>query len=86
MTVNDEKNDAKFTSLKAEIDPQIRSKVKHKALHQIQKTIKFEAKRNLKKLIWLSILNTLMIGLFVLINVLRDSDPAQSTEYSESCV
>ena len=65
-------NDERFESLNPEIDEQTRTLVKHKSIHQIQKTLKFEARRNFKKMIWLCILNTLMIVLFVVINILRD--------------
>jgi ABC-type transport system involved in multi-copper enzyme maturation permease subunit len=55
-----------------------------RVFHQISRTITFEARRNLKKMIIMTLVSTLLVGLFLLINELQDTPPTEATDYVTS--
>jgi ABC-type transport system involved in multi-copper enzyme maturation permease subunit len=67
--------------LKSEFDISTINVQKGKAWRQIGYTISFEATRNLKKIMGMAIVDTLMIILFVIINVLQDNPPTEAVDY-----
>lgn len=54
---------------------------KGRIIRQIEKTIVFDAHRNLKKLISMAVINTSFIVLFLVLNILRDNPPTEATDY-----
>jgi len=54
---------------------------KGRTFRQIGKTVVFDGHRNLKKLISMILINTLFVSLFVIINMLREYNPPEATDY-----
>ncbi len=52
-----------------------------RTIRQIGKTIVFDGRRNLKKLISMALVNTLFIVLFLVINILEDNPPDEAADY-----
>ena len=54
---------------------------KRRIIQQILNTVIFDGHRNLKKLLSMTIVNTLFIVLFLIINILQDNPPTKATDY-----
>ncbi len=57
---------------------------KGRTIRQIGKTIVFDGRRSLKKLLSMTIVNTLFIVLFLIVNILQDQPPEEAVKYVQS--
>ena len=73
-----------YAKLKTEVDASIKDLGKKRGLYQIIRTVSFELKRNLKKLLIMGIIDTALIILFYFINQLQDNNPEESRDYFTS--
>jgi ABC-type transport system involved in multi-copper enzyme maturation permease subunit len=74
-------DEQKFEKLKTDFKPALG---KSRGLLQILRTITFEADRNLKKLFGAIIINTMVVVLFLIINLLRNNNPSEARSYVTS--
>jgi ABC-type transport system involved in multi-copper enzyme maturation permease subunit len=73
-----------YAKLRTDVDASMKDLGKKRGLHQVGRTIVFEAKRNLKKLFVMAIVDTALIVLFYIVNQLEDNPPEESVDYFTS--